>query len=377
MSAVILLVVVVAWAVVMVPFLLRRHDEVTESRSVDDFEKSMRVLSRRSQAVEASRQVVVPRRSGRSTAVTVTANGTTRLADGPAAAREALLRTRAAVSVSNAPTPAIDRITAPVEPPAESTPGTAEKQSATHDESEAAGQDAKPRRSRLFRSRHDDATPAARTTGAPRSRQLARRRDDDATAAARTSGDPRSRQLARRRDDDATAAARTSGDPRSRQLVRCRRTVLMLAALPILGLALALLVSPWFWLVQGLADAAVLAFVVHVRQESARAVARRRHQAERVRRARERDNVPELRPAYARAAAVPAHLTAGRGEVVIEKQSDGTWTPVPVPVPTYVTAPRAPRTPAERPAAETQVAPQEDARTVAVEEPERRKAAGE
>ena len=354
MSAVILLVVVVAWAVVMVPFLLRRHDEVTESRSVDDFEKSMRVLSRRSQAVEASRQVVVPRRSGRSTAVTVTANGTTRLADGPAAAREALLRTRAAVSVSNAPTPAIDRITAPVEPPAESTPGTAEKQSATHDESEAAGQDAKPRRSRLFRSRHDDATPAARTTGAPRSRQLARRRDDDATA-----------------------AARTSGDPRSRQLVRCRRTVLMLAALPILGLALALLVSPWFWLVQGLADAAVLAFVVHVRQESARAVARRRHQAERVRRARERDNVPELRPAYARAAAVPAHLTAGRGEVVIEKQSDGTWTPVPVPVPTYVTAPRAPRTPAERPAAETQVAPQEDARTVAVEEPERRKAAGE
>ena len=57
MSAVILAVIVIMWAVVLVPMWLRRHDAATESRSVDRFSTAMRVLSRRS-----SRDVVVPRR---------------------------------------------------------------------------------------------------------------------------------------------------------------------------------------------------------------------------------------------------------------------------------------------------------------------------
>lgn len=339
MSALILLVVVVAWAVVMVPFLLRRHDEVTESRSVDNFEKSMRVLSRRSQTVEASRQVVVPRRSSPSTAVTVTVNGTTRLADGPASAREALLRTRAAVSTSS--TPAQARITAPIEPAAESPSDSRQQPSMTADAAQLR-RAVKLLRSKLFR-RHQIDTTVTKTARAAK----------------------------------AAPVSKAVSDPRTTQLARRRRTVLLLAALPIIGLALALVVSPWFWVVQALADVALLACVVHVRQESARAVARRRHQAELVRRARERESAPDPRPAYAHAAEVPAHLTAGHGEVVIEKQPDGTWTPVPVPVPTYVTAPRAPQTAAERPDAQTPVVPREDARTAVAEEPERRKAAGE
>jgi hypothetical protein len=61
-SAVILAVIVVMWAVVLVPMWLRRHDAATESRSVDRFSTAMRVLSRRSAAGPDRRYVVMPRR---------------------------------------------------------------------------------------------------------------------------------------------------------------------------------------------------------------------------------------------------------------------------------------------------------------------------
>lgn len=49
-SGLIYAVIVGLWAVVLVPMWLRRHDEVSESRSVDRFQGAMRTLSRRSAA---------------------------------------------------------------------------------------------------------------------------------------------------------------------------------------------------------------------------------------------------------------------------------------------------------------------------------------
>jgi len=61
-SGVIYAAIVVLWAVVLVPLWLRRHDEVTETRSVDRFQGAMRTLSRRDAGGVDSRAVVVPRR---------------------------------------------------------------------------------------------------------------------------------------------------------------------------------------------------------------------------------------------------------------------------------------------------------------------------
>lgn len=60
-SGVIYAVIVVLWAVVLVPMWLRRHDEVSESRSVDRFQGAMRTLSRRG-GWGGDREVVMPPR---------------------------------------------------------------------------------------------------------------------------------------------------------------------------------------------------------------------------------------------------------------------------------------------------------------------------
>jgi len=61
-SAVILAVIVIMWAVVLVPMWLRRHDTATESRSVDRFSTAMRVLSRRAPGGPDRRYVLMPKR---------------------------------------------------------------------------------------------------------------------------------------------------------------------------------------------------------------------------------------------------------------------------------------------------------------------------
>ncbi|MDQ6650055.1 MAG: hypothetical protein M3Z02_08075, partial [Actinomycetota bacterium] len=59
-GAPLLLVIVVGWAAVLVPMLLRRHDVSVESRSADRFASAMRILSRRSVPTADRRYVVVP-----------------------------------------------------------------------------------------------------------------------------------------------------------------------------------------------------------------------------------------------------------------------------------------------------------------------------
>jgi len=57
MSSTILMVIVlvVMWLVVLVPMFVRRHDETTESRSMERFATAMRVLSRRTHPSSSSR----------------------------------------------------------------------------------------------------------------------------------------------------------------------------------------------------------------------------------------------------------------------------------------------------------------------------------
>jgi hypothetical protein len=62
MSPVIILGLVLMWACVLVPMWLRRHDEVEENRSVDRFSTAMHTLSRRESRAD-ERYVVVPHRT--------------------------------------------------------------------------------------------------------------------------------------------------------------------------------------------------------------------------------------------------------------------------------------------------------------------------
>jgi hypothetical protein len=70
-SGLIYAVIVVLWAVVLVPMWLRRHDEATETRSMDRFQGAMHILSRRPASAERPsradvagdrREVLIPRR---------------------------------------------------------------------------------------------------------------------------------------------------------------------------------------------------------------------------------------------------------------------------------------------------------------------------
>lgn len=62
-SGVIYAVIILMWAAYFIPRWLRRHDELSESRSVERFDRAMRVLSRRD-PVGDRRYVVMPPRPG-------------------------------------------------------------------------------------------------------------------------------------------------------------------------------------------------------------------------------------------------------------------------------------------------------------------------
>ena len=103
MSAVILAVIVIMWAVVLVPMWLRRHDAATESRSVDRFSAAMRVLSRRSSS-GSERYVLMPRRESAAASASVHVSGASAppapsVARAPRAARPAAPRRKASLAV--------------------------------------------------------------------------------------------------------------------------------------------------------------------------------------------------------------------------------------------------------------------------------------
>ena len=58
-SGLIYAAIIVMWALYFIPRWLRRHEELSESRSVEKFEHSMRILSRREPTPD-QRYIVMP-----------------------------------------------------------------------------------------------------------------------------------------------------------------------------------------------------------------------------------------------------------------------------------------------------------------------------
>ena len=287
LSGVILLIIVAAWAYVLVPMFLRRYDQASETAPATELQERSRVLARRCAAGSPA---------------LVTRAGTT--ARRPAAARstprpEAPSRVRRAVLVRELRSQlrSVQR-------------GMATSTFTANAPAETA-----------------TATATAKATAATAT----------ATATAKAGA-----ALKRRRPA-----------PRHRQLIRRRATLGCLSGAVAVSVAAALIVSPLAGVPAGAALLALAGYVVHVRHEVLRAAAFRRTQQavvlDRRRAVPVTDwlyGVPartlpvESQPAPTPAVrAVPAPTPA---VPAVPAVPDDGWLPVPVPLPTYLTAPPAP-----------------------------------
>ncbi len=131
---------------------------------------------------------------------------------------------------------------------------------------------------------------------------------------------------------------------RAQMMRRRRRTLCVLGVTALLALPGALLVSGWLWLVEVTAVLLLTGYVGWLRQQVRREQERRSRRAalfgETARPSASRrgsaDHVARRPRAAGRAAAAPAEAPA---------EQDRSWRPVPVPRPTYVTAPVVRRRP--------------------------------
>ena len=265
LSGVILLIIVAAWAYVLVPMFLRRYDQASETAPATELQERSRVLARRCAAGSPA---------------LVTRAGTT--ARRPAAARstprpDAPSRVRRAVLIREL-------------------------------------------RSQL-RSVHRGTATATLTATAPA---------ETATATAKAGATLKGRRPA----------------PRHRQLIRRRATLGCLSGAVVVSVAVALIVSPLAGVPAGTALLALAGYVVHVRHEVLRAAAfRRTQQAVVLDRRRAVPVTDWLYGVPARTLPVesqPAPTPAVPAVPEVPAVPDDGWLPVPVPLPTYLTAPPAP-----------------------------------
>ena len=162
---------------------------------------------------------------------------------------------------------------------------------------------------------------------------------------------PRSVQRGTATTSTATAATAKAGAalkrgrpaPRHRQLVRCRATLGCLAGAVPVSVAVALIVSPLAWVPAGAALLALAGYVVHVRHEVLRAAAfRRTQQAVVLDRRRAVPVTDWLYGVPARTLPVESQPAPTPAVPAVPAVPDDGWLPVPVPLPTYLTAPPAP-----------------------------------
>ena len=277
LSGVILLIIVAAWAYVLVPMFLRRYDHASETAPATELQERSRVLARRCAAGSPA---------------LVTRAGTT--ARRPAAARstprpEAPSRVRRAVLVRELRS----QLRSVQRGMATSTlTATAPAETAT-------------------------ATATAKATAATAT----------ATATAKAGA-----ALKRRRPA-----------PRHRQLIRRRATLGCLSGAVAVSVAVALIVSPLAGVPAGAALLALAGYVVHVRHEVLRAAAfRRTQQAVVLDRRRAVPVTDWLYGVPARTLPVESQPAPTPAVPVVPAVPDDGWLPVPVPLPTYLTAPPAP-----------------------------------
>ena len=128
-------------------------------------------------------------------------------------------------------------------------------------------------------------------------------------------------------------------------MARRRRILIGLAGFAVACTAVAIVIDPLGWLVQAVTVVVLVLYVVHLRLDAVRRKARAQAVSARAERARAAQ--PAV-PATVRTATRSVNIIPPSTAVVIERQQDGSWLPVPVPLPTYVEAPPAPRPPADR-----------------------------
>src|SRR5450759_816277 len=283
LSGIILLIIVAAWAYVLVPMFLRRYDQASETAPATELQERSRVLARRCAA--GSPALVI--RAGTAARRPAAARSTPR-PDAPSRVRRAALipELRSQLrSVQRGMATSTFTATAPAE----------------------------------------TATATAKATAATAT----------STATAKAGA-----ALKRRRPA-----------PSHRQLIRRRATLGCLSGAVAVSVAVALIVSPLAGVPAGAALLALAGYVVHVRHEVLRAAAFRRTQQavvlDRRRAVPVTDwlyGVPartlpvESQPAPT--SAVPAAPTPA--VPAVPAVPDDGWLPVPVPLPTYLTAPPAP-----------------------------------
>jgi len=275
LSGVILLIIVAAWAYVLVPMFLRRYDQASETAPATELQERSRVLARRCAAGSPA---------------LVTRAGTT--ARRPAAARsiprpDAPSRVRRAVLIREL-------------------------------------------RSQLRSVQRGTATSTFTAT-APAETATATAKSTAATATA-TATAKAGAALKRRRPA-----------PRHRQLIRRRATLGCLSGAVAVSVAFALIVSPLAGVPAGAALLALAGYVVHVRHEVLRAAAfRRTQQAVVLDRRRAVPVTDWLYGVPARTLPVESQPAPTPAVRAVPAVPDDGWLPVPVPLPTYLTAPPAP-----------------------------------
>jgi hypothetical protein len=299
MSPVIILGLVLMWACVLVPMWLRRHDEVEENRSVDRFSTAMHTLSRRESRAD-ERYVVVPHRTR---SMDVHVSGASAPAEAEEPARRAARPDRPAARVARPVRPAHRSLVA-----------------------------------RLL-----GAVVILARAGAGLVRRVVLGAVGAVASVAKT------------------VTARVRGRERRAMTaaMRRRRTLIGLLLVSVATLALAVVIGGLpLWLLQGMVDVALGAFVWHLSQRGrqAAAVVRQRRRAA----AATRVPAPLAEPVRGAVPVVPAMpyvrpepaVVADPVEEPVEPQlpltaeaAAGSWEPVPVPRPTYTMKPPAPARP--------------------------------
>ncbi len=291
-SGLIYAVIVVMWAAFLVPMWLRRHDEFAEAKSVDKFASKMRVLARRSGAAESEPSPAT--RSGDASA-SAPARAATSLPTGTVSSTVRI----------------VGRDRAPIEAPISARP--------TAPTVAALPLPARPLAARPL--------PARLSAGnAHRSIRDVWADEADGAALAELAAPDLARKVAR---DRGSGRAPASLAARRRRVL----TALFGSTLLLLTLA-ALSVLPW--LLAAPSGIATIAYVVHLRVQAKRMreIAKLRTRAARFRGEASAPTARSGRIAQPMATAPP---------VGDDLDSDDGWRPVSVPVPTYVTAPRAGR----------------------------------
>ena len=277
LSGVILLIIVAAWAYVLVPMFLRRYDHASETAPATELQERSRVLARRC----AAGSPALVTRAGTTARRPAAARSTPR-PDAPSRVRRAVL-----VRELRSQLRSVQRGMA-----TSTLTATAPAETAT-------------------------ATATAKATAATAT----------ATATAKAGA-----ALKRRRPA-----------PRHRQLVRRRATLGCLSGAVAVSVAFALIVSPLAGVPAGAALLALAGYVVHVRHEVLRAAAfRRTQQAVVLDRRRAVPVTDWLYGVPARTLPVESQPAPTPAVPAVPAVPDDGWLPVPVPLPTYLTAPPAP-----------------------------------